>query len=76
MQDIQKFMDEAEYGVIYFSLGSLVRLSSLPNETIQAFKDTFAELPQKVLWKFEHELKDIPSNVMIGKWFPQNDIFR
>lgn len=68
-------MDEAKEGVIYFTLGSLIRVSTLPNETIQAFKDTFAELPQRVLWKFEVELKDIPQNVFISKWFPQNDIF-
>lgn len=73
--EIQKFMDEAEHGVIFFTLGSMVRTSTFPNQTIQAFKEAFAELPQRVLWKFENENEDMPSNVLIRKWFPQNDIF-
>lgn len=37
--------------------------------------DSFKDLKQRVLWKFEDEsLTDIPSNVMIRKWMPQNDI--
>ncbi|XP_065222649.1 UDP-glucosyltransferase 2-like isoform X2 [Planococcus citri] len=72
--DIQKFMDEAKQGVIYFTLGSLVRTSTLPKQVIEAFRDAFAELPVKVLWKFELELENIPPNVYISKWFPQSDI--
>lgn len=37
--------------------------------------DTFKGLKQRVLWKYEDEsLGDIPANVMIRKWMPQNDI--
>lgn len=37
--------------------------------------DTFKTLKQRILWKYEDEsLADIPSNVMIRKWLPQNDI--
>lgn len=37
--------------------------------------DTFAELPYKVLWKFEEdELKNKPKNVKISKWLPQQDL--
>lgn len=36
---------------------------------------TFRNLKQRVLWKFENEsLANIPPNVMIRKWMPQNDI--
>lgn len=39
------------------------------------FKDVFRKLKQRVLWKFEdNSLTDIPSNVLIQKWMPQNDI--
>jgi len=68
-------MDEAKDGVIYFTLGSLIRVSTMPKETIKAFRDAFAEVPQRVLWKFELELEDAPPNVFISKWFPQIDIF-
>lgn len=74
-QDLQTFMDEAKDGVIYFTLGSLVRVSTMPKETLRAFRDAFAEIPQKVLWKFELEMEDAPPNVRVSKWFPQIDIF-
>lgn len=36
----------------------------------------FRNLPQRVLWKYEDEddMLDLPSNVMLGKWLPQQDI--
>lgn len=38
--------------------------------------DCFARLKQRVIWKFDSDtlLEDLPSNVMIRKWLPQNDI--
>lgn len=37
--------------------------------------DSFRQLKQRVIWKYENEtLPDLPSNVMIRKWLPQNDI--
>ena len=44
-------------------------------EKVKAFLDAFAELPQRVLWKWETDsLPGQPKNVMLGKWLPQNDI--
>nr|XP_053653629.1 UDP-glycosyltransferase UGT5-like isoform X3 [Cherax quadricarinatus] len=61
-------------GVIYFSLGSLVRSSSLPVQYRDLFIQAFRRLPQRVIWKYEEELEDVPDNVMISKWLPQQDI--
>lgn len=37
--------------------------------------ETFASVPQRVLWKFEDDqLPEKPDNVFISKWFPQPDI--
>lgn len=74
LQDLASFMDKSTKGVIYFSLGSIIRAASLPNETITAFKEAFAELELNVLWKFEDETLDVPSNVIIRNWFPQRDL--
>jgi len=38
------------------------------------FKDVFAKLPIRVLWKYEEEMPDKPDNVYISKWMPQRDI--
>ncbi|XP_049803189.1 UDP-glucosyltransferase 2-like [Schistocerca nitens] len=72
---IREFMDGAEHGVIYFSLGSNVKSSALPWEKAKAFLDAFRELPQRVLWKWENEsLPGQPHNVMVSKWLPQQDV--
>ncbi|XP_067003541.2 UDP-glycosyltransferase UGT5 isoform X2 [Anabrus simplex] len=74
-KDLQKIMDEAEHGVIYFSLGSNVRSSDMPKEMLQVFLDVFSKLKQRVLWKWEKDsLPGQPSNVQLGKWLPQSDI--
>lgn len=74
LQDILKFIEESQNGVIYFSFGTVVALSSLPDHIQNAFKDALAEVPQRVLLKFEGEMKDKPKNVMTSKWLPQRDI--
>lgn len=39
------------------------------------FTDTFKNLRQRVLWKFEDKsLINVPSNVMIRDWMPQSDV--
>ena len=75
LQDLQKFLDEAKDGFIYFSLGSNVHSNQMPEEKIRAFLEAFSELPQKVLWKWESDiLPGQPANVKSGKWLPQQDI--
>ncbi|KAH8384528.1 hypothetical protein KR200_008715, partial [Drosophila serrata] len=72
---IQKFLDEAEHGAIYFSLGSQVRSSDMPEEKVKIFLNVFARLKQRVLWKFENDkLANLPENVKVEKWLPQADI--
>ncbi|XP_031639549.1 UDP-glucuronosyltransferase 2B1-like [Contarinia nasturtii] len=74
-KEIQTFIDGAKHGVIYFSLGTVLKSSKLPKEKLDAFLGTFKSLKQRVLWKFEDDsIKNVPSNVMIKKWMPQNDI--
>ncbi|XP_060861408.1 UDP-glycosyltransferase UGT5-like [Metopolophium dirhodum] len=72
--DIQKYIDEAENGVIYFCMGSLLRGETFSPEKRQMFLNVFKKIPQRILWKWEGELPGKPSNVMIRKWMPQRDI--
>ncbi|XP_062550717.1 UDP-glycosyltransferase UGT5-like [Armigeres subalbatus] len=73
--NIQSFMDNATDGVIYFSMGSNIKSKDLPTEKRDAFLNVFSKLKQKVLWKWEDEnLPGKPDNVLIQKWWPQDDI--
>ncbi|CAG9821214.1 unnamed protein product [Phaedon cochleariae] len=74
-QDLQSFLDNANEGVIYFSLGSNVQSVNIPDHVRNTLIEAFAELPYKVLWKFEaNSLPNQPKNVHINKWLPQQDI--
>lgn len=68
-------MDAAKDGIIYFSLGSVVKSSLMPSSTVSLLLSELANVNQTVLWKWEDDhLPDLPANVIVWKWFPQNDI--
>ncbi|CAG7786008.1 unnamed protein product, partial [Allacma fusca] len=45
----------------------------LPKE-LDDFLSAFSKMKQRVIWKFEGDLKNLPANVKISKWLPQQDI--
>ncbi|KAH8294624.1 hypothetical protein KR018_000626 [Drosophila ironensis] len=74
-RDIQEFIEGAEHGVIYFSLGSNLKTKDLPKDKRIGIVEALRGLKYRVLWKYEEDtLADKPDNVFISKWFPQDDI--
>ncbi|XP_069681750.1 UDP-glycosyltransferase UGT5-like isoform X2 [Periplaneta americana] len=74
-KELDDFLSGAEHGVIYFSMGSMIRAETLPADKRDAFLQAFAELPQRVLWKWENDsLPGRPHNVKTAKWLPQFDV--
>lgn len=74
-RDLQAFLDEAKEGVVYFSMGSILRSADLHANKREALVKTFAKLKQKVLWKFEtDEIRNLPANVRIERWLPQSAV--
>ncbi|CAB3233302.1 unnamed protein product [Arctia plantaginis] len=71
---LQSLMDNAPNGVIYFSMGSFWKSKDLPVNMIRELLVMFGELKETVLWKFEVNLKDLPKNVYIVQWAPQQSI--
>ncbi|XP_068973144.1 UDP-glucosyltransferase 2-like [Bombus flavifrons] len=77
---IKKFLDEAHEGVLYFNLGSMVKMASMPEDKLKVLIKVFTSIPRKVIWKWE--VDGIPdnsglhnsNNVLIEKWLPQYDI--
>lgn len=74
-EDIKMFIESAEEGVVYFSLGSFMKSTEMPKEKLDIIIEGLSRLKQKVIWKYEDEsIKNLPKNIMIKKWMPQSDI--
>ncbi|KAK7086310.1 hypothetical protein SK128_005001 [Halocaridina rubra] len=74
-EDLKTWIEEAgSAGVVYFSLGSVVRGNVMPDIYKNMFIEAFRKMKQRVIWKFEGELDDPPKNVLIKRWLPQQDI--
>lgn len=64
--------------LVYFSLGTNARSDSLGDEKLTHIIEAFRSLPEYTfLWKFESDSLpvEVPKNVHIKAWMPQNDIF-
>lgn len=73
--DLQKFLDNAKNGVVYFSLGSHLKSALMPVEKRQMILNAFSKLKEQVLWKWEEDdLPGKPENVHTQKWVPQQDV--
>ncbi|KAL0820067.1 hypothetical protein ABMA28_006012 [Loxostege sticticalis] len=73
-EDLQKVLDNAKHGVIYFSMGSNLKSKDLPDELKKSLLKMFSELKYTVIWKFEEVLPGVPDNVHIIQWAPQTSI--
>lgn len=76
--EVQTFLNEATDGAIFFSLGSNIKLSKMPNEIKEIIANAFAEFPNvRILIKNEEDFEipsHKPSDVLIRDWFNQQEI--
>ncbi|XP_059131159.1 UDP-glucuronosyltransferase 2B17-like isoform X2 [Peromyscus eremicus] len=73
-KEIEDFVQSSgEHGIVVFSLGSMV--SNMTEEKAMAIASALAQIPQKVLWRFEGKKpKNLGPNTHVYKWIPQNDL--
>ncbi|XP_053550579.1 UDP-glucuronosyltransferase 2C1-like [Bombina bombina] len=72
-QEIQELMDASEEGVVVFSLGAIVK--TLPPRIAREIAAGFAQLPERVIWRYTGEKPDtLGNNTRIMSWLPQNDL--
>lgn len=72
---MKKFTDEADNGFIVFTLGSFVKTTSMPKQTLKVFRNVFSQIPQRVIWKWDGDIpEDTSPNVMMIDWLPQQDL--
>lgn len=69
---------EGTKGIIYLSMGSMIKTEAFEPKIIQAIFDAFAQMPYKILWKANKDNFPknvvIPKNIHFEKWMPQLDI--
>ena len=76
-EDLEQFVSGSEAGFIYVSMGSSVLTAKMPEVLRLIFIRSFAQLPYRMLWKWEadeNSIADLPANVHLGRWLPQQDI--
>ncbi|XP_034364684.1 UDP-glucuronosyltransferase 2B17 [Arvicanthis niloticus] len=73
-KEMEDFVQSSgEHGVVVFSLGSMV--SNLTEDKANAIAWALAQIPQKVLWRFDGKKPDtLGPNTRVYKWLPQNDL--
>ncbi|XP_053451869.1 UDP-glucuronosyltransferase 2B4-like [Nycticebus coucang] len=73
-KEMEDFIQSSgENGVVVFSLGSII--SNLTEERANVIATALAQLPQKVLWRFDGKKPDtLGPNTRLYKWLPQNDL--
>ncbi|XP_034480036.1 UDP-glucuronosyltransferase 2B20-like [Drosophila innubila] len=74
--ELSQFIDEAPHGVILMSLGMELRSCDLSADTLALILDTFAILPQRIVWKFEGNQPrfNVSGNIYMSEWLPQQAI--
>ncbi|XP_060043802.1 UDP-glucuronosyltransferase 2B31-like [Erinaceus europaeus] len=73
-KEMEQFVQSSgENGIVVFTLGSMVR--NMSEETANMIASGLAQIPQKVLWRFEGKKPDtLGKNTRLFKWLPQNDL--
>ncbi|XP_062403927.1 UDP-glucuronosyltransferase 2A1-like [Sardina pilchardus] len=72
--DLEEFVNSSgEHGAIVMSLGTL--LAELPSDIAEEIAAAFAQLPQKVLWRYTGpKPSTLGNNTLLVDWLPQNDL--
>lgn len=72
--DLEEFVQSSgDHGVIIMTLGTLV--GKLPQEIAEEIAAAFAQLPQKVVWRYLGERPaNLGNNTLLVNWLPQNDL--
>ena len=73
-EEMRRFVEEARRGAIMVTFGSTT--SNLPATVVQKFVSAFRRLDgYRVIWRLNNKYNvEIPDNVMISQWLPQNDL--
>uniref|UniRef100_A0AAZ3S1R4 UDP-glucuronosyltransferase n=1 Tax=Oncorhynchus tshawytscha TaxID=74940 RepID=A0AAZ3S1R4_ONCTS len=73
-QELEEFVQSSGvHGVIIMSLGTLI--GQLPHDIADEIAVAFAQLPQKVIWRYKGDRPaTLGNNTLLVDWMPQNDL--
>ncbi|XP_036399592.1 UDP-glucuronosyltransferase 2C1-like isoform X1 [Megalops cyprinoides] len=73
-EDLEEFVQSSgEHGVIIMSLGTV--FGQLPHDIADEIAAAFAQLPQKVIWRYTGDRPaTLGNNTRLVNWMPQNDL--
>ncbi|XP_036399962.1 UDP-glucuronosyltransferase 2B31-like [Megalops cyprinoides] len=73
-EDLEEFVQSSgEHGIIIMSLGTFV--GHLPHGLADEIAAAFAQLPQKVIWRYTGDRPvTLGNNTRLVNWMPQNDL--
>lgn len=76
-EEFEAFLSNGKKGSVLMALGTNIRSDEIGEDKIKMVIEAFRQTPDyNFLWKFEttEMLKNLPPNVKISAWLPQNDI--
>ncbi|CAH0677965.1 unnamed protein product [Spodoptera exigua] len=68
---LEEYLELSTAGVVYISQDKNIGTSILPEHLKRKLIRAFSKLSCPVLWNCDEDIKDLPHNVKLGKWFPQ-----
>jgi len=74
-EGFQTWLDAASNGAVLVSFGSVLKPSQMNPERLDLLLNVFKSLKQySFIWKWDVDIEDVPENVKISSWLPQQDI--
>jgi len=73
--NFKSWLDAGSNGVVLVSFGSVLQPSQMDPEKLKLLLDVFRSLKQySFIWKWDTDIENVPENVQISSWLPQQDI--
>ena len=73
-KDILDFMEGAEHGVVLLTMGMTYVPSDIPPHLERELIKAFSRLKQRVVMKLTDVPPNLPANILVKKWLPQQSI--
>lgn len=78
--ELKKWVDESDFGIVYFSMGTMYRLQTFPPQHLSAILNVLGGLKERVVFVGDVEEittranMSIPTNILVQSFVPQQDL--